>query len=172
MVLTSLTTRVLTAQDAQTWRRLRTEAVRLYPDAFLPTESEVAAEPEAQVTARLNAGTVLGLFHGITLVGMVAFVQSRAVRTLHRAELGGFFVRRDFHGTGAAQVLMEATIALARQRGVWQLEVQAASTNDRARRFYQSFGFREEGRIPNAVLGPDGPVDDVFLVRVLPRTQG
>ncbi|MGI3170322.1 N-acetyltransferase family protein [Pseudooceanicola sp. C21-150M6] len=169
MVLSALTTRLLTSRDAAEWRKLRAEAVRLYPDAFLTTESEVMAESDTAVATRLDGGGSYGLFHGEKLVGFARMGQSRLARTRHRGYIGGFYVRPDFQGTGAAQALMQGLIAACPDRGIWQLELFVNAVNHRAIRFYQALGFQKEGHLPNAVTGPEGPVDDWFMVMDLRR---
>lgn len=63
-----------------------------------------------------------------------------------RLEIERLYVRDDWQGTGLGAALMRGILALAEQLhcpavvlGVWE-------RNDRARAFYQRFGFREIGR--------------------------
>ena len=88
-------------------------------------------------------------------------------RARHRAEVGPFYVVPEAQGTGAADLLMEALVTHARELDVTQLELSVAADNPRAVRFYERHGFRQEGRLPNAVMMPEGPQTDLFCVRLL-----
>ena len=54
-----------------------------------------------------------------------------------------------------------------RKAGFEQAELTVVSSNDRARHLYESLGFRECGRIPNANKYDDGSRSDNILM-VLP----
>jgi ribosomal protein S18 acetylase RimI-like enzyme len=54
-----------------------------------------------------------------------------------------------------------------RKAGFEQAELTVVSNNDRARHLYESLGFRECGRIPNANKYDDGSCSDNILM-VLP----
>lgn len=65
-------------------------------------------------------------------------------------------------GAGLGRKLMEAVFGELRTLGVTVLEIGVVSTNERARRFYESLGFRPWlvhylGRLPNGTTGA-GPV--------------
>ena len=47
-------------------------------------------------------------------------------------------------------------IALARQRGVSQIELDYLEGNERGRRLYEKMGFRSTGEIPDAYRLKDG----------------
>jgi ribosomal protein S18 acetylase RimI-like enzyme len=61
------------------------------------------------------------------------------------AELWRFYVRRDWHGRGVAQALMERVKAEARARGAQTLWLGVWEHNDRARAFYAKTGFTDVG---------------------------
>ena len=62
------------------------------------------------------------------------------------AELRQLYVLGDWHGRGAAQALMEWVIDQARAGGAEHLYLSVFIDNARARRFYERYGFEEEGR--------------------------
>jgi len=75
-----------------------------------------------------------------------------------RLEIERLYVRDDWQGTGLGAALMRGILALAEQLhcpavvlGVWE-------RNDRARAFYQRFGFREIGQ-HEFLLGQDVQTD-------------
>lgn len=60
-------------------------------------------------------------------------------------ELWRFYVRRDWHGRGVAQALMDRVKAEARLRGAQTLWLGVWERNDRARAFYAKCGFADVG---------------------------
>lgn len=61
-------------------------------------------------------------------------------------ELRQFYILKPWHGSGAAQELMEWVLAEARRRGGEELYLSVFIDNHRARRFYERYGFEPVGR--------------------------
>jgi len=61
-------------------------------------------------------------------------------------ELKQFYALKDWHGTGAAQMLMAWVLDEARRRGAGDIYLSVFTENARAQRFYARFGFEEVGR--------------------------
>ena len=61
-------------------------------------------------------------------------------------ELRQFYVLKAWHGSGAANVLMDWAITEAKRRGGEDLYLSVFVDNHRARRFYERYGFEEVGR--------------------------
>ncbi|MGR3393889.1 MULTISPECIES: N-acetyltransferase family protein [Rhodobacterales] len=162
-----LTVRTLTPEDAGAWKALRLEAVETYPDAFLASADEVRAMTPETVAGMLAAAPSLGLFDGAAMVGMTGLRRLPFARAAHRIEIGGFYIRPALHGQGAADALMTGIETHATALGVWQLELCVAEKNPRAIRFYERHGFVRQGRMPNTVIGTDGPETDLFYTRDL-----
>jgi len=160
--------RPATGADVTLWRRLRRDGIARYPSAFIATLAEADAMPETKDAARLARGDRFLAFDDATPVGLAGLNRMTLPRAAHRAEVGPFYVVPEAQGSSAATLLMDAVIAYASEIGVWQLELTVNEANSRAARFYQRFGFRQTGRIPNAILGEDGPEHDLVLVLELP----
>ena len=75
------------------------------------------------------------------------------------------YVKPDFHGSGIAQALMEWTIEEARQRGAPALYLTVFVDNDRARRFYDRYGFKAVGRY-DFMVGSQAD-EDIVMKKVL-----
>jgi ribosomal protein S18 acetylase RimI-like enzyme len=69
-------------------------------------------------------------------------VESRA----DRLELRQIYLRKEWHGQGIAQHLMDWAIAEAKQRDARELYLTVYVDNDRARRVYERYGFQPVGR--------------------------
>ncbi|MCM1055200.1 MAG: GNAT family N-acetyltransferase [Bacteroides sp.] len=88
-------------------------------------------------------------------------------RYAHRAKFGIALFQK-FTGFGLGRVLTERAVECAKKLGYEQLELTVVSSNERAHRLYQSFGFEEYGRLPNANKYDDGAYsDDIFMIKRL-----
>ncbi|MEO0390759.1 MAG: GNAT family N-acetyltransferase [Pseudomonadota bacterium] len=164
-----ITARRALATDAAAWRRLRLDALRDYPTAFLTTYKEAADVSLRDYADWLENGHSFIAFDAANPIGVAALVPlTRRRQTRHRAEIGAVYIAPSHHGTPAASTLMHAMEAYARELGIWQLELFVEAANTRAQAFYHRQGFEIAGRLPNAVVGPNGAADDLFLVKFLP----
>ncbi|MGR3493119.1 MAG: GNAT family N-acetyltransferase [Shimia sp.] len=162
----SLTTRILTPEDAAAWRDLRIEGCRLFPLAFLPTEAEARAITPDQAAAMMAGGAYLGLF-AERLIGFSGLRQGTLERTRHNGDLGPFYVTPAHHASGAAAALMEATVAHAKAKGITRLELHVDTGNPRAIAFYRRHGFSEAARITGAVQVDGEDRTDLLMERRL-----
>jgi len=88
------------------------------------------------------------------------------IRRRHRAQLG-IAVLKEFWGQGIGGEVLKKLLEAAPEMGYTQAELSVADGNDRARALYGRFGFREMGRIPNALRYEDGSfADEILMVRV------
>ena len=61
-------------------------------------------------------------------------------------ELRQFYILKPWHGTGAAEELMQWVLGEAERRGADELYLSVFVDNHRARRFYERYGFEPVGR--------------------------
>jgi ribosomal protein S18 acetylase RimI-like enzyme len=87
---------------------------------------------EAVGYAKLQDNSSLGLPEGQDAAG--------------RLEIKQLYVREDWHGTGLGAALMRSILALAEQLHCTAVVLGVWEKNERARAFYQRFGFREIGQ--------------------------
>lgn len=160
------TYRTLTADDASCWKELFAIGARAFPLGFLMTPAEVDDLSLEKCRSVLDAGGMRGVFSHDALVGFCGFRRFLSSRVRHRGELGPFFVRREFQGAGAAQVLMAGVVAEAKGAGIEQLELGVAQQNHRAIAFYERQGFMRYGEHPDAVRDEEGDGSG-FLYRLL-----
>jgi ribosomal-protein-alanine N-acetyltransferase len=79
-----------------------------------------------------------------------------------RAELVSIAVDPALRGKGAADALMIAALRALRRRGIPRLKLMVKVTNERARAFYEKYGFQQVRRVPHYY--EDG--EDGFLFRL------
>jgi GNAT superfamily N-acetyltransferase len=117
-----------------------------------------------QVARRLRSiGTrpdhaVLVAVDGAKLLGWVHVFVTRLLETDARAEIGGLVVDEACRGRGLGKALVRGAEAWARSYGLRLLRVRTNVTRERAHRFYEREGFREEKR--QIVLMRDLPAPD------------
>jgi predicted nuclease with RNAse H fold len=94
----------------------------------------------------------------------------------HVLEVKGLAVDPARQREGIGGALVDAALAIARERGMRSLVLRVLSSNEPARRLYESRGFRVEGEIREAFLLEGAYVDDltmgVGLVRVAAVAEG
>lgn len=163
-----LHTRLATPDDTTLWRALRRDGIVRYPSVFIPSLEEHDATPVAQDAENLARGDRVLAFQDTTPIGL-AGLNLYPGRASHRAEIGPFYIIPDAQGSGAAATLMDALVTLAPSLGIWQLELAVNEDNPRAIALYLRHGFTQIGRIPNALIGKDGPEHDLLMLRSLPR---
>lgn len=123
-----------------------TDNLLTYPD-----ESEMTIESEAdylqKTTDSDNAIELCAILDG-KLVGTAGVEPVGACEKLrHRAEFG-VSIEQAYWGQGIGRTLTAACIALAKEAGYAQLELQMVCGNTAAAALYQSMGFTEYGRNP------------------------
>lgn len=71
-----------------------------------------------------------------------ASLNRKSNRMSHRGEFG-ISLKKAWWGCGAASALMEAILAFAKENGFEQLNLEVRSSNTRAIRLYEKYGFRK-----------------------------
>ena len=65
-----------------------------------------------------------------------------------RAELESVAVDPAVRGKGASAALMDSTLRRLRRRGIGRMALMVKVTNERARGFYEKYGFKKVKRVP------------------------
>jgi RimJ/RimL family protein N-acetyltransferase len=161
--------RALGPEDADVFRDLRLEALRLSPEAFGSTYEVESARPPEFFVQRLAGSTVFGGFVGDTLLGMAGFRQEEGLKDRHKAMLWGLYVRPAARGTGLSRELVDAVLDHARGR-VEQVMLAVVADNAAAHRLYAAAGFVQYGLQP-AALKQDGRYYDERLMVAMLREK-
>jgi ribosomal protein S18 acetylase RimI-like enzyme len=160
------TVRELSVADAEAFREIRLEALRLQPDAFGSSLDAEASEPLADFRNRLSRGGVFGGFVDDRLMGMAVFSAFGAAQLRHKGTLTGMYVRASERGTGLAEDIVNAVFAYAQPR-VELIQLSVATTNGRAVRFYERLGFVKYATEPKALKLGNEYVDEFLMVKFL-----
>lgn len=101
-------------------------------------------------------------------VGNASFaVAGGSRRNFHRADLG-IALYLEYTGMGIGKKLFSLLLDTVKECGYEAAELTVVEGNERAKHMYETFGFIETGRIPNANKYDDGTyADDIFMVKAL-----
>lgn len=161
--------RLLTADDAEAFWRLRLQALRNDPASFADSAEEHLTTTVVAFRDKLSAGDpalnfVVGYFEDGTLAGTAGFYRHAHIKERHKGHIWGVYVRPQSRGKGAARVLMQEIVR--RARGIDGLEqiTLVASANLPAQRLYESVGFESYGIEPHSLKIGNEYIDDVLMV--------
>jgi ribosomal protein S18 acetylase RimI-like enzyme len=154
--------RQLLPADAESFRELRLEGLRLDPEAFGSTYEFENDQPLERYTGWLTNSTVFGARQNSHLIGTASFTQLTGQKDSHKGLLRAMYVRPAARRSGAGRQLVQAIIDHARPK-VEQLQLSVVSTNQPALRLYQSLGFQQYGLEPRA-LKHNGLYSDEILM--------
>ena len=154
--------RRLLGADAALYRDIRLEGLKAEPSAFgAALEDDMARTLEAWST-RLDTSFAFGVFDGDRLMGVAGFYVEAGAKVKHRGHVVGVYVREAARGTGAADQLLAAVIAAAREH-VTFLYLQVTKVRARAVRFYKRNGFTIYGEDPGGLF-VDGTMFEDYLM--------
>ncbi|MEK3696330.1 GNAT family N-acetyltransferase [Paenibacillus sp. FSL H8-0259] len=164
--------RMLTSVDAEVYRELRLQSLRLHPEAYLSSyESE---KKLSIVTTRIRLepsenNFTLGAFDGEErLVGIVTFFRESRPKIDHKANIYSVYVDSDVRKQGVGRRLMVELIARARLLpGLEILNLTVTSNNVAAKRLYESLGFICYGTEPKAMKLGDEYLDEALMILML-----
>lgn len=147
------------ADDLDEVRRLRLEALALAPGAYGSTLERELAFGDADWRRRWVEGTAwLARRHG-EAAGIVAAVPEAP----GEVQLVAMYVRPAHRGTGAAEGLVGAVAAHARQAGARRVTLWVADGNEAARRLYARCGFTPTGRRQPLPSDPSAGEEELAL---------
>jgi GNAT superfamily N-acetyltransferase len=127
-------------------RQVRLAALADAPEAFASTLAQEAAFDEAEWRRRAATSPWFIAWRRGVPEGLAAAYAGRGSGAGPAGwQLVSMWVSPGLRGTGAADLLVQAVTAHARQVGATVLTLWVADGNSRARRFYQRLGFRLTG---------------------------
>jgi ribosomal protein S18 acetylase RimI-like enzyme len=167
--------------DAERYMRLRLRMLNAAPWAFRasPEDDEaldlahlakmLAAERyatfaiEAPNPIDSEAGLHEAHAHSV-LVAAASITRAKQHKFAHRATIWGVFVEPAHRGKGLGRAVMTAAIALARTwPGVDFIDLGVSENSPEAQRLYESLGFEQWGREPEAIEHERRRYDEIYM---------
>jgi ribosomal protein S18 acetylase RimI-like enzyme len=139
--------RVLGVEDVDEFRRVRLDALRLHPEAFLASYEDESLFGRAQFAERLATPglTRFGAFAHEEMVGLVGLQIPGGAKVRHKAHLFSMYVADGHRGAGLANRLVQTVIDAAREVGALVLQLTVTAGNAPAQRLYRRMGFQVYG---------------------------
>lgn len=164
-----LTIRILNESDAQLYQELRLSALKINPEAFGSTYEREAKFTLETVAERLKPNDnkfVLGAFEDRNLlVGIVTFVRESSLKTAHKGNVFGMFVKPEMRGQGLGKLLLLELLKKAKDCiGLEQINLTVISNNEPAKNLYRSIGFQNYGVEKNALKDNGKYFDEDLMV--------
>ncbi|WP_377865327.1 GNAT family N-acetyltransferase [Bacillus sp. R86525] len=142
--------RLLTKEDAEKYWDLRLQALQVNPEAFVTTYEEAIRQenPIKRVESNLTATTscTFGAFNEENyLVGVVTLLTEEREAYKHKGHIVAMYVDAQNRRNGLARELIANAIQRAREIKLEQLNLGVVSTNEPAKKLYESMGFKTYG---------------------------
>jgi ribosomal protein S18 acetylase RimI-like enzyme len=165
--------RRLTETDAESFRKLRLEALDRERTSFAESVEEFRNTTVDVCAERLRSGGmdrfVFGAIETSALLGMAGFYRESHLKYRHKGRIWGVYVREEYRGRGAGRALL--TQLLERARSLPDLTcmlLSVAATQEAARNLYVSLGFRVFGREPRSLRVNGAYIDEEHMILELP----
>ncbi|MED1382621.1 GNAT family N-acetyltransferase [Bacillus mycoides] len=164
--------RLLTKEDAEKYWDLRLQALQVNPEAFVTTYEEAIRQenPIKRVESNLTATTscTLGAFNEENhLVGVVTLLTEEREAYKHKGHIVAMYVDAQNRRNGLARELITNAIQRARDIKLEQLTLGVVSTNEPAKKLYESMGFKTYGIEKRAIKVNGVYSDDENMVLFL-----
>lgn len=170
-----MSVRTLTPDDAQAFRALRLEGLRLSPESFGAHIDDEENLPVAEFARRItptDCAWVVGVFDESDILrGAMGWFRERGAKRAHQSTLWGAYVqvshRRIGYGSALLLALLKRVDALPALR---QLQLHVWSENFAAKSLYAKFGFRFVARHPESLQVNGRFIDEELWSLSLPRS--
>jgi len=150
--------RLMRAADLASYKALRDLMLATHPEAFTSdAETELRRPPETYLARVAGAAAggwpfTLTAWCGERLCGAITCERDPRIKVRHVAHVVGMMVHPAERGHGVGGSLLDACIALTRERGdIEMLTLSVTSANAGAVRLYERAGFVRYGRLERAV---------------------
>jgi ribosomal protein S18 acetylase RimI-like enzyme len=160
--------RRLTETDAESYRKLRLEALQREPHAFTESPAEHVVLTLEAIKKRLGSSDdnfVLGGFMDGQLIATAGFFRRHGEKIDHRGEIWGVYVSDECRGKGLGRTLLRELIRLIQLLpGIEQVALGVSTSNAGAKRLYESLGFEVYGCEKRALKIGETYIDEELMV--------
>jgi ribosomal protein S18 acetylase RimI-like enzyme len=162
--------RILEPKDAVIYQKIRLKALKAHPEAFATSYEEEKDFPLERIESRLNEAHsfTFGAFAENNLIGVVTLIVETRIKIKHRANIAAMYVDSEKRKSGIGRGLMAEAINKAKGiKGVEQIYLSVTSSNEPARKLYETLGFKTYGIEKRALKVENLYFDDELMVLFL-----
>jgi ribosomal protein S18 acetylase RimI-like enzyme len=159
--------RRLNKPDTPAWRELRIRMLRDHPEAFGEHIDDFLERPLAEVETRVADGNIFGAFLDDKLVGAAGWHDEKGRKRAHIGVIWGMYVAPEARSRGVGGALVDRLLDEIRSSGRDVAQLSVAEPNAIARALYESAGFREWGREPDALRVDGWKIIEIHMSRAL-----
>ncbi len=139
----------LESQDGVSYRQLRLEALKNYPESFGSSYEEESQADMSKFVQHIGSEAaskfMLGAFDGSALIGMCGFLQGDRNKTRHRGNVTPMYVEPAHAGQQIGRRLLAEAIKKAFAiPEIEQLELEVVVGNAAAEKLYEQAGFQTD----------------------------
>ena len=165
--------RLLIADDAEAFRKIRLEAMRESPAAFTADYEINSQRPLSHFAAQIKSNSdnfVVGAFDDDELVAIGGFFRSDGPKLRHKGNVWSMYVTPRRRGAGLGRKILQEIIAHARNlNDIEQVLLSVVATNTPARELYLAFGFKSCGREPRSIKVDEQYYDEEHMVYMIEK---
>ena len=155
--------RRLATADAPAYRDLRLEGLLTAPTAFGSSYEAESKSTLADFEGHISRSYIAGAWLGAALVGTAGFYRLDSLKTAHRGNIWGVYVRPEARGHGVARALIVDVLAFARTQ-VQQVHLSVVTDNAPAIALYEHLGFTTYGTEPRSLFVAGRYLDEHLMV--------
>ncbi|WP_244535758.1 GNAT family N-acetyltransferase [Lentibacillus halodurans] len=162
--------RLLEPEDAETYKKIRLEALLNSPEAFSSSYDEVQDNSldKYKVTFQSDNVFTFGAFAANELIGVVTLARETAKKAEHRTNISALYVTSYRRGFGTGKKLIRTAVDHARSlEGVEQICLSVIVKSNTAKSLYYALGFVPFGIHKRAVKLGDIYYDEEYMVMFL-----
>ncbi|BBN99918.1 MULTISPECIES: GNAT family N-acetyltransferase [Sporolactobacillus] len=164
-----VTFRVLTAEDAEQYQKLRLEALIKNPEAFASDFDTERSKTISQIRDDLSKKHVMtvGGFDGEKLVAIASLDREKLPKMEHRANLTSVYVSDEYRGQRLSKRIINYIIEQVKKQGISKIYLYVMTHNEPAIRAYKKMGFTIIGEDPDAMKEDHGFVAEYRMVKYI-----
>ena len=79
----------------------------------------------------------------------------------------GIYIHQNFHNVGLGTAMAEKTLSMAKEQGLYRVELKVVEDNVAAVALYKKIGFKVEGNLVDAYFGADDKYHNLLIMGIL-----
>ncbi len=158
--------RQLTKKDVQAFKELRLDGLKKAPDAFGASYEQEIEQDDTFFEGRIVRSIIVGCFVDRDLVGVTCCLPDTGLKCKHTAVIWGVYLKKSYREQGLAKGLFENILNLL-PNCIEQVRLSVGAHNEKAKKLYESFGFKKYGYEERILKIGDKYYDEILMVKFL-----